>query len=74
MSGILGLGPSPSLCLSGGATAAMIGPKLPRIIDQKMAGFSRDAQRMYWPGAWKNWTGAIVTVCEVSCVIEEWSN
>lgn len=45
-----GLGPSPSLCLIGGAATAIKGPKLPMTIDQKMAGFARAAQRMYAVG------------------------
>lgn len=38
----------------------MTGPTQPTTMDQKIAGFSREAQRMYMPGFWKNWTGAMV--------------
>lgn len=40
----------------------MIGPMQPTTMDQKMAGFSREAHRMYVIGVEKNCTGAMIGV------------
>lgn len=37
----------------------MIGPQLPTTMLQKMAGFAREAQWMYWKGVVQNDTGAM---------------
>jgi len=45
----------------------MIGPVLPTTMLQKMAGFARDAQWMYWKGVVQNETGAIVSAMRPIC-------
>lgn len=57
--GMIGLGPSPNLALIGGTVTIMTGPMHPTTIDQKIAGFSREAHLMYVIGAWTNCTGAM---------------
>lgn len=59
VNGICFRGPSPNLCLNGGTVTHIIGPTQPTTIDQKMAGLTRAAQRMYCVGELKNSTGAM---------------
>lgn len=42
---------------------AIRGPQEPTTIDQKIAGFSREAHLRYINGLLKNWTGAMVPGC-----------
>ena len=52
--GILGGSSSPAILLIGGITTSATGPNAPIIHDQKMAGFSCDAQRRYRIGEPQN--------------------